>query len=78
MSQTTKATMTVEQLRAKWLGRKIYSSTDHRLHGNPPTKEITDIHVNAEDGMVYAWSGEHHRANTVEALDRRLHSLAAN
>lgn len=72
----TMTTMTLDQLRAKWIGRKVYGSTDHKLHGAPPANEITDIHQNTKDGMYYAWSGEHHRANTVESLDRRLQQLA--
>ena len=68
--------MSLEQLQKKWIGRKIYSSVDHRLHGNPPDRVIEDIRENAEDGRYYAWSGEHILANSVEGLDRRLESLA--
>jgi hypothetical protein len=36
---------------------------------------VDDIHHNTQDGLYYAWSGEHHRARTVVALHRRLRAL---
>ena len=72
---TTK--LTLESMRKKWIGRQVYASSDHQLDasGKHP-RPVDDIHQNVEDRMYYAWAGEHHRANTLEALDRRLHSLA--
>lgn len=77
----TPGEMTIELLRAKWIGRKIYSSTDHKLHGNPPSRAVCEIWLNEEHQTYTAWStdeagGEHLRANSAEALDRRLESLA--
>lgn len=74
--------MTLADLQKKWHGKKIFGSTE--IQAGQPTRVIApDIHRNAEDGMYYAWAsaspdggGEHIRAATVAALDRRLHSLA--
>lgn len=77
----TTATQTIDQqiesLRKAWLGRRVYSSTDHQLDdsGKHP-RPVTDIHYSAEFESFVAFAGEHHRANTAEALDRRLQSLA--
>lgn len=72
---TATTPMTLESVRREWIGRKIFGSSDHQLDGSPENV-ITDIHLNADDLMYYAWSGEHIRANTLEALCRRLHQLA--
>jgi hypothetical protein len=77
MTTTTTKTLTVESLRVKWIGRSVYASSDHRLNaaGMHP-RQITDLHYNAREDQYFAFSGEHHIAGSLEALDRRLESLA--
>ena len=71
-------TLTLDAMRRRWVGVLVLSSTDHGLDkaGRHP-RAVESIYQNSEDKMYYAWSGEHHRANTLEALDARLHSLRA-
>jgi hypothetical protein len=69
--------MTIEQVATKWVGRSIYGSSDHRLNdaGKNP-RPVTDVHYSEKFGQYVAFAGEHHCANSPEALDRRLESLA--
>ena len=70
-------TLTLEDLARKWVGRMVYSSVDHQIDesGRHP-RPVTEVRYNAEYAMYIAFSDEHHSANTAEALDRRLESLA--
>lgn len=70
--------MTVLEIQKKWVGKMVASSTDHGLDvsGRHPRK-VEKIYLEAETGDYLAYAGEHHRANTPEALDRRLHQLAS-
>lgn len=74
MMTTTTNEMTLENLRQKWIGRKVRGSTQTTDYS--PSRVIESIHLNDEDGKYYAWTGEHIRCNSLEALDRRLHSLS--
>ena len=78
MNATTNA-LTLADMRKRWIGRLVRGSTDSGLdaaYSRAHAREVEDIYQNKEDGMYYAFSDEHHRANTLEGLDRRLHSLA--
>lgn len=70
--------MTLEELRKNWIGRNIGSSVDHGLDesGRHP-RPVESIDYDAEYEQYVAWAGEHHRANTADALNRRLHQLAS-
>ncbi len=69
--------LTLEALKVKWVGRQVYSSTDHQIDasGRHP-RPVTEVRFNSEFQKFVAFAGEHHTANTAEALDRRLESLA--
>ena len=76
MSQ--KKAITIEDLRTKWLNRKVMGSTNHGLSEALAIKDlrpIQSINFDAENESFVAWSGEHHRTNSLEAMDRRLESL---
>jgi hypothetical protein len=68
--------MTLESLKAKWIGRQLMGSTDHGLDASSPSdRAVTKVWYDAKNEKYYAWANEHHSANTPEALDRRLESL---
>jgi|JI9StandDraft_1071089.scaffolds.fasta_scaffold50110_7 hypothetical protein len=72
----TATQMTIESLKTKWIGRMVMSSTDHGLDASSPKdRAVTKIWQDTETGKYFAWADEHHSANSVEALDRRLESL---
>lgn len=75
--KTATKTLTLATMRKRWLGRSILSSTDHGFDDSGRhLRPVTDIHYSHEFDCFFAFAGEHHRANTLEALDRRLHQLA--
>jgi len=68
--------MTIESLKTKWIGRMVMSSTDHGLDKSSANdRHVTKIWQDPETGKYFAWANEHHSANSLEALDRRLKSL---
>ncbi len=76
------ATMTIEELRTKWIAHQITGGDD--LH--PVRETVQYIHYDAKTGSYIAWAqgpqgdigGHHIRCGSIEALDRRLHQLSGN
>lgn len=71
-------TLTLESLRAKWIGRSVWATTQDEL--TPASmwtpRKVEEIWENRREEKFVAWTGEHVVCGSLEALDRRLHSLA--